>query len=110
MTTLLEAAKQALDIIDRLWEVAVDKEYNLELLPTMKALRQAIENESRIVKECKETMADLKQAEKREWVELTFEEADKLISKYSNGFRTGHNDALDLVDAVEAKLKEKNGG
>ena len=45
---------------------------------------------------------------KREWVELTFEEADRLASKYSSGFRSDHNDALDLVGAVEYLLKEKN--
>lgn len=45
---------------------------------------------------------------KREWVELTFEEADRLASKYSSGFRSDHNDALHLVGEVEALLKEKN--
>ena len=45
---------------------------------------------------------------KREWVELTFEEADRLASKYSSGFRSDHNDALHLVGDVEALLKEKN--
>ena len=45
---------------------------------------------------------------KREWVELTFEEADRLASRYSSGFRSDHNDALHLVGDVEALLKEKN--
>ena len=45
---------------------------------------------------------------KRKWVELTFEEADRLASKYSSGFRSDHNDALHLVGEVEALLKEKN--
>jgi hypothetical protein len=39
----IEVMKQALDTLDRLWEIAIDAQFDIPLLPSMQALRQAIE-------------------------------------------------------------------
>jgi hypothetical protein len=39
----IEAMKQALAKLEHLWEIGIDAEYKVELLPEIEALRQAIE-------------------------------------------------------------------
>jgi hypothetical protein len=85
----IEAMKQALAKFEHLWEIGIDAEYKVELLPEIKALRQAIEQAE-------------KQEAHKEWVGLT----DAELAKFS-AMKLG---AYDLCLEVEAKLKEKNGG
>jgi hypothetical protein len=40
---MIDAMKQALAKFEHLWEIGIDAEYKVELLPEIKALRQAIE-------------------------------------------------------------------
>jgi hypothetical protein len=51
--------------------------------------------------------AAIEQAEKREWVELTDDEARALVNRATFGDKTNWQA---LVYMVDAKLKEKNGG
>ena len=89
MTDLRKAAEMALAKFEHLWEIGIDAEYKVELLPEIKALRQAIEQAE-------------KQEPRKEWVGLT----DAELAEFS-AMKLG---AYDLCLEVEAKLKEKNGG
>ena len=84
-----EAMKMALAKLEHLWEIGIDAEYKVELLPEIRVLRQA-----------------LAQPE-HEWVGLT----DNEIAESAE-----HMEAVDPTDSfwrefsqeIEAKLKEKN--
>ncbi len=89
----IEAMKMALAKFESLWEIGIDAVYRVELLPEIQALRQAIEQAE-------------KQEPRKEWVGLTGEEIlDLWIANHKD---TGATDAF--ARAIEAKLKEKNGG
>jgi len=75
--------KQALDALEDPWKSGPDGVAN-----AITALRAAIE-----------------QAEKRQWVELTDDEARALVNRATFGDRTNWQA---LVYMIDAKLKEKN--
>jgi len=79
----IEAMKQALEALEDPWKTGPDGVAN-----AITALRAAIE-----------------QAEKRQWVELTDDEARALVNRVTFGDRTNWQA---LVYMVDAKLKEKN--
>ena len=80
----IEAMRQALDALDHEANKGNDNAYQCE----RDALRAAIE-----------------QAEKRQWVELTDDEARALVNRVTFGDKTNWQA---LVYMVDAKLKEKN--
>jgi hypothetical protein len=79
----IEAMKQALEALEDPWKSGPDG-----VASAITAIRAAIE-----------------QAEKREWVELTDDEARALVNRATFGDRTNWQA---LVYMVDAKLKEKN--
>jgi hypothetical protein len=125
----IEAMKMALAKFEHLWEIGIDAEYRVELLPEIQALRQAIEQAEKQepavehLWEClgrwssylavNGTQANMappnwlldavkvatSQTPKREWVGLTDDE----IALYDKRL-SGSGVARD----IEAKLKEKN--
>ena len=87
----IEAMKQALEVLEQINQLSIGE--NAIALPgeidaAMDNLRAAIE-----------------QAEKRQWVELTDDEARALVNRATFGDRTNWQA---LVYMVDAKLKEKN--
>jgi len=85
--------KQALEVLEQINQLSIGE--NAIALPgeidgAMDNLRAAIE-----------------QAEKRQWVELTDDEARALVNRATFGDKTNWQA---LVYMVDAKLKEKNGG
>jgi hypothetical protein len=125
----IEAMKQALVKFEHLWDIGIDAEYKVELLPEIEALRQAIEQAEydnltvKFGERAKEYLENAKQSwdtsdmahrsgglaidddiqeYKKPWVGLTDEEIDYL------------EDAIDpamyrvFARRIEAKLKEKN--
>jgi nitrogen fixation/metabolism regulation signal transduction histidine kinase len=87
----IEAMKQALEVLEQINQLSVGE--NAVALPgeidaAMDNLRAAIE-----------------QAEKREWVELTDDEARALVNRATFGDRTNWQA---LVYMIDAKLKERN--
>ena len=87
----IEAMKQALEALEQINQLSIGE--NAIALPgeidaAMDNLRAAIE-----------------QAEKRQWVELTDDEARALVNRVTFGDRTNWQA---LVYMVDAKLKEKN--
>ena len=87
----IEAMKQALEVLEQINQLSIGE--NAIALPgeidaAMDNLRAAIE-----------------QAEKRQWVELTDDEARALVNRATFGDRTNWQA---LVYTVDAKLKEKN--
>jgi galactose-1-phosphate uridylyltransferase len=101
-----EAMKMALAKFEHLWEIGIDAEYKVELLPEIQTLRQAIEQEpvntmpTKIVGPNLEQILNAAGFYKREWVGLT----DAELAEFSN-MKLG---AYDLCLEVEDKLKEKN--
>jgi cob(I)alamin adenosyltransferase len=79
----IEAMKQALEALEDPWKSGPDG-----VASAITAIRAAIE-----------------QAEKRQWVELTDDEARALVNRATFGDRTNWQA---LVYMVDAKLKEKN--
>ena len=124
-----EAMKMALAKLEHLWEIGIDAEYKVELLPEIEALRQALaqpEQEPVAYKYTDKTNPlvfyfterkgkDVTQnpdvietalytaPPKREWVGLTDDEIDYI-------FGLAYADDMELLRTIEAKLKEKNGG
>ena len=125
MTDLRKAAEMALAKLDHLWEIGIDAEYKVELLPEIHALRQAlaqpeqnpvawmnIEDNIFYKYEFKSCAESDKNAvplytapPKREWVGLTDEEIEEC--KINGGLPHAINWRLS-VKVMEAKLKEKN--
>jgi hypothetical protein len=128
MTDLRKAAEMALAKFEHLWEIGIDAEYKVELLPEIKALRQAIEQAEkqepvaykytdktnplvfyfteRKGKDVTQNPDAIETAlytapQQREWVGLTDDEI-ALYDKRLSG--------SGVARAIEAKLKEKNGG
>jgi len=88
----IEVMKQALEVLEQINQLSIGE--NAIALPgeidgAMDNLRAAIE-----------------QAEKRQWVELTDDEARALVNRVTFGERTNWQAFVYMVDA---KLKEKNG-
>jgi hypothetical protein len=122
----IEAMKKALAKFESLWEIGIDAEYKVELLPEIRMLRQAIEQAEKqepvawLVRDYVDgfryvsstenpsgTIAGLSEPlytapPRKEWVGLT----DAELAEFS-AMKLG---AYDLCLEVEAKLKEKNGG
>ena len=110
----IEVMKQALAKFEHLWEIGIDAEYKVELLPEIRMLRQAIEQAelakpeqepvntmpTKIVGPNLEQILNAAGFYKREWVGLT----DAELAEFSN-MKLG---AYDLCLEVEAKLMEKN--
>ena len=89
MTDLRKAAEMALTKLDHLWEIGIDAEYKVELLPEIHALRQALAQP--------------------EWVGLTDEEKEKYVVAYFVD-KYDRETAVTLMNDYEAVLKEKNSG
>ena len=96
MTNHITVMKQALAKFESLWEIGIDAEYKVELLPEIRMLRQAIEQAE-------------KQEPHKEWVGLTDEEVSETIDAVI-GFNSCWGPETAFARAIEAKLKEKNGG
>ena len=79
----IEAMKQALAKFEHLWEIGIDAEYKVELLPEIEALRQAIE-----------------QAEKQEPVAYKYTDKTNPLVFYF----TTHKDSLPNPDVIETAL------
>ena len=88
MSDLRKAAEMALAKLDHLWEIGIDAEYKVELLPEIHALRQALAQP--------------------EWVGLTDEEKEKYVVAYFVD-KYDRETAVTLMNDYEAVLKEKNG-
>ncbi len=121
----IEAMKMALAKFEHLWEIGIDAEYKVELLPEIQALRQAIEQAEkqepvawmvrdqvdgcRYPSALKNPASSINGESKplytappsKQWVGLTDDE----IALYDKRL-SGSN----VARAIEAKLKEKNGG
>jgi hypothetical protein len=121
----IEIMKQALAKFKHLREIGIDAEYKVELLPEIKALRQAIEQAEKqepvawMVRDqvdgCRYPSALKNPASsingeskplytappKREWVGLTCLEISHYNSRLSGS---------GVAEEIEAKLKERNGG
>ena len=124
MTDLRKAAEMALAKLDHLWEIAVDERMNTDVLPEIKALRQALaESEQKPLvwmnkyghvasfqnEEYKDPLYTA--PPKREWVGLTDEEARDISFNLPikwTGHLQGAASIYDFARAIEAKLKEKN--
>jgi hypothetical protein len=126
MTDLRKAAEMALAKFEHLWEIGIDAEYKVELLPEIKALRQAIEQAEKqepvawMVRDqvdgCRYPSALKNPASsingeskplytappKRQWVGLTDEEIDWILG-------LAYADDMELIKTIETKLKDKNG-
>jgi hypothetical protein len=116
----IEAMKQALAKFESLWEIGIDAVYKVELLPEIQALRQAIEQAelakpeqepvntmpTKIVGPNLEQILNAAGFYKREWVGLTDEDTANICMQ--SDINNWHDEQV--IDAVEAKLKEKNGG
>ena len=98
----IEAMKQALEALEHLHRTGDTQVFDLCYAPkVIPALRAAIE-----------------QAEKRQWVGLTDEEIVELIKPAMRYYGYNPDHAMltsgagfvELADAIEAELKEKNGG
>jgi hypothetical protein len=114
----IEAMKQALDKFEHLWEIGIDAEYKVELLPEIQALRQAIEQAEKqepfgyfqfdLCMDAWVQNRDNKKGVlfftapplKREWVGLHL---DDIPETYA-----GDKSFLNIARWAEAKLKEKN--
>jgi hypothetical protein len=118
--------QQALDKFEHLWEIGIDVEYKVDLMPEIKALRQELakpeqepvawvsESEStkqfvegrprRVWWECNTGVGQpfYTAPPRKPWVGLTDDEIDQIASEVCFGY-------IDVARAVEAKLKEKNG-
>jgi hypothetical protein len=119
----IEAMKQALAKFEHLWEIGIDAEYKVELLPEIQALRQAIEQAEKQEPE-QEPVGwfdwDAKreiwvqvyphthgkplydEPPRKEWVGLLW---DDMPEEYA-----GDRSFLQGAKWALAKLKEKNGG
>jgi hypothetical protein len=120
----IEAMKQALAKFEHLWEIGIDDEYKVELLPEIRMLRQAIEQAelakpeqepvntmpTKIVGPNLEQILNAAGFYKREWVELTIDESSELYNKNYDLYATDMpiGDFLMIRREIEAKLKEKN--
>ena len=120
--SLRKAAEMALAKLDHLWEIGIDAEYKVELLPEIHALRQALaqpEQEPvawinsygfwKYKPKDIDALTPLYTAPpKREWVGLTDEEID--LYALDIGVTANKAPAWIVVYAkdIEAKLKEKN--
>ena len=96
--------KQALAKFESLWEIGIDAVYKVELLPEIRALRQAIEQAEnmkptlfygRAVYFADPQTGEIKAPHKK-WVGLTDDDLRQII--------------LVSIGVAEAKLKEKNSG
>jgi len=116
----IEAMKQALAKFESLWEIGIDAVYRVELLPEIRALRQAIEQAEK-----QEPAGYLKAGyylfpsnpiprseliPRKEWVGLTNEEMSELYNKNYDLYDTDMTfmDFFMVQREVETKLKEKN--
>jgi hypothetical protein len=88
----------ALAKLDHLWEIAVDERMDTDVLPEIKALRQALAQPEQVLT-ARTVIAG------REWVGLTEDETDGLIHSATYMDET---DIWHLVSLVEERLKEKN--
>jgi hypothetical protein len=124
----IEAMKQALAKLESLWEIGIDAVYRVELLPEIQALRQAIEQAEydkltvKFGERAKEYLVETKKRweqepvrwfqqfgdapPRKEWVGLTDEEGIAI----ANWQLAGNHPLRSVIQAIEAKLKEKNGG
>ena len=99
MTDLHKAAEMALAKLDHLWEIGIDAEYKVELLPEIHTLRQALAQppcqtgSQCIGGKCPEC--------ERQWIGLTDEEISEC---WSRKITPVHGFARE----VEKLLKEKN--
>ena len=110
MTTLREAAQQALEAMDKATRFMSDSDY-VKLNQAITALRAALPctYKCEAWPEC--ACAALAQQEqepvaRREWQSLSEEE----INELSHTMVKGHKSVNWLARAIEAKLKEKNNG
>ena len=118
MNDLRKAAEMALAKLDHLWEIAVDERMGTDVLPEIKALRQALAQPEQepvawvyngILHEFDPSEFATSEVKplytappKREWVGVTYDEVYEFVCTTDS--------YINLARAIEAKLKEKNGG
>ena len=100
-----EAMKMALAKLEHLWEIGIDAEYKVELLPEIEALRQALAQPEQEPVRWFQQFGDA--PPKREWVGLTDETLDDVYFCVEGG-TTPLETWREQARAIEAKLKEKN--
>ena len=134
MNDLRKAAELALAKLDHLWEIGIDAEYKVELLPEIQALRQALAQPEQEpvawgMRRKDGVILDIKNADfehegyekiytvplytappKREWVGLTDEEIDGIYKTHHDQYGKCQTGGFEYERTIEAKLKEKNGG
>jgi hypothetical protein len=123
----VEAMKQALDKFEHLWEIGIDAEYKVELLPEIKALRQAIEQAEKQEpfgyfqldlrmdawvqnRDNKKGVPFYTAPPRKEWVSLSDDQMNECIktADYNQGQYKRTPYWAHLAAAIEAKLKERN--
>jgi len=87
-----ETMQQALDRFEHLWEIGIDAEYKVDLMPEIRALRAEL--------------AKPEQEPRKEWVGLTDDDV-AWADGHSHGNTTWTKQKA-FSRAIEAKLKEKN--
>ena len=106
-----ELLQQALDKFEHLWEIGIDAEYKVDLMPEIRALRVELAKPEQII-----TPISPDQYERfcgkcgaclgKPWVGLTHEEAQEIAKRLVDdvAYCSTH-----YAIAIEAALKEKNG-
>lgn len=131
---MIDAMKQALDTLDRLWDIGIDAEFDIPLLPSMNALRQAIKEAEKHDEPVawisdSQTKGNGKQLHftkaeawhwssnitplyaappRKEWVSLTDDEMFNAIQSIDNTTVRLPPGFKLFACAIEAKLREKN--
>jgi len=106
-----ELLQQCLNRFEHLWEIGIDAEYKVDLMPEIRALRAELakpEQEPQMIQMKGGNLSYIK----KPWVGLTDDEIHKIINDCTpnNAAQEELNDFASAVRFVEAKLKEKNHG
>ncbi len=108
-----ELLRQCLDKFEHLWDIGIDAEYKVELLPEIRALREELTKHEMPTKLFGPNLEQILNAAgfyRREWVGLTDAEMHKIVDLYTPDEAQPEElmDFVRTVRAVQEKLKEKN--
>jgi len=99
-----ELLQQALDKFEQLWEIGIDAEYKVDLMPEIRALRAELAKPEQELQ-----MIQIKDGQlsyiKKPWVGLTDDEINDFDKKLRDN---GDYCSLHFAWGISAKLKEKN--
>lgn len=119
-----EIMQQALNKFEHLWEIGIDAEYKVDLMPEIKALREELakpEQESisandhlcAMLRQVHDVLACTALPMKRKWVGLTDEQLSETYNELYTQYTRGDVNIADFIliaRTIELQLKEKNGG